>query len=480
MKRKDIDELLHPRSIAIVGASSTGYIGATAFLDNLIKSGYAGKLYPVNPKVESSCGIKAYPSLLDVPGHVDHVIVGIPARYTPAIVKDAIEKKVKSLHIFSSGFKEVNTQEGIALQKEIAALAQGKVRIIGPNCMGMYNPKEKIVFEIDQPTTEGDAAFLSHSGKMAITFVEIAEQEKNYCSKVISVGNAADLHILDFIEYFNEDDKTKSVSMYIEGIRNGEGQKILKLLKNTTKKKPVLLLKGGQKKVGAEAAVSHTGAMASDYRHWKALARQTGTIIVDSLYEMHDFIKLHRWMMPPKSKNTCLITLSGGNSVTYTDVCEKNGIELPSLGDDLQDELLNYIPDAGTIRRNPIDLTDQGFYPQIVESTIKTVGKDTRIDSVVFVFEVNMFSNRVLESGVDPYRLFKGWASAVSRAKEVLDIPILCVNPMNLDNPQLESYRRHLKEALDENKIPNFFTIERAAKALNRYCEYNQYLKSNL
>ena len=176
---------------------------------------------------------------------------------------------------------------------------------------------------------------------MAGLFAEIAVQEKNYCSKVVSLGNSSDLKLSDFLEYLSEDDETETISMYIEGVRNKEGKKFVDLLEKAARKKPVLIWKGGRTPDGAKAAASHTGAMASAFKLWKSIARQTGAILVEGINEMHDFIKLYRMAPAPESKKVCLVALGGGNSVTYTDVCARNGIELPELTQEVQEELLN-------------------------------------------------------------------------------------------------------------------------------------------
>ena len=251
MKRKDIHEILHPRSIAVVGASNEFSRGATMFLHSLMKIGYEGKIYPIHPTIEVSLGLKTYPSLLDVPDSVDHVIVGIPAHACPKVVEEAVKKGVRSVHFFTSGFAEVGTKEGVALQEKINEIARGKVRIIGPNCMGIYNPKIKIAFDETQTAISGGAGCVSQSGGMATYFSRNAVQEGNYCSKVVSIGNSSDLRLTDFLEYLSEDDETTTISMYIEGLGDGEGKKLLEILRNTTKRKPILIWKGGQTDQGA-------------------------------------------------------------------------------------------------------------------------------------------------------------------------------------------------------------------------------------
>ena len=479
MKRSDIHQLFHPKSIAIVGASSDLNRGASFFLDGLLEIGYTGKIFPINPGIDTAMGIKAFPSLLDIPDPVDHVIVGVPAKYAPSVVKDAVEKGVNSIHLFTSGFAEIHTKRGIALQKEITELAKGKTRIIGPNCMGIYHPKMKIAFQSGQSPMSGSAGFISQSGGMAALFSEIADQEKNYCSKVASIGNSSDLKLSDFLEYLCEDEDTKTISMYIEGVGEDEGSKFVDVLGKTTRKKPVLIWKGGQTSDGAKAASSHTGAMASQFKLWESIARQTGAIMVDGINEMHDFIKLYHMAPAPKSKRGCLVTLGGGNSVTYTDVCSGNGIELPDLTEEIQKELLNYIPSVGTIRRNPVDLSGNAFNPKVLGNAISTIGKDPNIDTVIFTFEVRSFTGRSAKMGIDPKRLLRGWAKSMETAKNQSDKLMLCCYPLIYETLDAEKNRMHLKNELYERQVPGFSTVERALKALSRYYHYNAFLQEH-
>jgi len=477
MKRKDIDTILHPKSIAVVGASSNLNSGATMFLNALLEIGYEGKIYPVNPNVEEALGLKTYPSLLDIPRNVDHVIVGVPASIGPSIIEQALKKGVRSIHFFTSGFAEIGTQEGIALQKKVTDLAQGKIRVIGPNCMGIYHPKMKIAFDRGQLPIPGGAAFVSQSGGLATYFSRNAIQEGNFCSKVLSIGNSSDLKLVDFLEYFGEDQETKTISMYIEGLGEGEGKKLLEVLRNTTQRKPVLIWKGGQTDVGARTALSHTGAMASGYELWQALARQFGAILVDSIEEMHDFIKLYRLTSPPESTRSCLVNIGGGASVKYADVCSKVGIDLPELQKETQDALLEFIPPVGTIRRNPVDASGSGWKRHAIEKTIRTIGCDPDIDSIIFVTQLLLSRSRAGGSVLSPQQILRHQVNAVVSAAKHLNIPVVCNNQIPFEDLTVEALRQYTKKELEKNGIPTFPSIKRTAKALKRYYEYNRFVK---
>ncbi len=477
MKRQDIHKILYPESIAVVGVSNHLLKGASMFLGAILNLGYEGKLYPVHPSEETIQGLECYPSLIDIPDRVDHVIIGVPAHITPDIIEHAIQKEVNSVHIFTAGFAEFGTQEGAALQKKIADMARGKVRIIGPNCMGLYNPEIKMTFDFSLPAITGDTGFLSQSGGLAVYFAQIGHQEKNYCSKVVSIGNSSDLKLTDFFEYLSGDDDTKNLCLYIEGLDKDEGAKFLEILKHTTPIKPVIIWKTGKTSAGANAAASHTGSMAGEYQFWQAISRQFGAVLVDSIDEMHDFIKIHRMTSAPKSNKSCIIAIGGGFSVAYTDTCVAGGLELPELQEKTQEDLLKYIPAMGTIRRNPVDLSGNTWTPGVMKNTLKTVGDDKHIDSVIFISDLTYVVKLSSQFGVDPNTVISSQVAEIAAARDDLDIPVLCVIPGNMDDLEVEKSRLFVKKELEDKNIPTFLTIERAIKALKRACEYQRFLE---
>ena len=478
MIRTDIEEILNPKSIAVVGVTNEPYRGATGFLACLLDIGFQGGLYPINPKIDESLGLKAYPSLLDVPDRVDHVVVAVPARQAPMVIEDAVKKGVRSVHFFTSGFAEVATDEGEALQKRIDELARGKLRILGPNCMGFYNPQAKVAFDIGQPAISGGAGFVSQSGGLATAFVQNAVSEGNFCSKVVSIGNSSDLKLTEFLEYFSEDDQTDVISLYIEGLGQGEGKNFLRILKRIAGKKPVLIWKGGLTDSGARAAFSHTAALAGASHMWPMLARQFGVILVDGVDEMHDFIKLHRLMPPPQTERTGMVAFGGGCSVTYSDVCTWHGIALPELEEQTRSILFEFIDNVGTMVVNPVDVSAGGWLPGVLEKTVTAVGQDPNIDCVLFVSQMVFLINIAGRLGIDPKKVLEYQAQGIGTAAKSIGLPVVCSNPAAFESLEAEEIRLHLKKELDKYGIPTFPTINRTVKALKRYHDYNQFVKT--
>ena len=231
-----LDYIFHPKSIAVAGVSSdtTRLSQGRHFLESLIDAGFEGKLYPFSRETGEVSGLKIYPSIKDVPGTVDYVISAIPAQHIPQLIIDCASKGVKAIHMFTAGFSEIEDEEGGQLQSQITALAQQTgVRIIGPNCMGLYCPKTHLAFHPDFPKESGNIGFISQSGGHSIYAVREAATKGIHFSKVISYGNAADLNESDFLEYLTHDPDTEVITAYFEGVK--DGNRFLKTLKQVAK-----------------------------------------------------------------------------------------------------------------------------------------------------------------------------------------------------------------------------------------------------
>jgi acyl-CoA synthetase (NDP forming) len=275
-----LDSLFHPRSIAVVGASDGYFNGVTqVFLDTLIQFKYKGAIYPVNPKFEKVSGLKCYPSVRDIPDVVDYVISIVPASVTPKLVEDCSARGVKTIHLYTSGFAETDEAERGELQQELVAAARkGGVRLIGPNCMGLFVPSEGITYSPAFPMEPGNVGFISQSGSYSLIIIRGAGARGIRFSKVVSYGNASDIDECDLLEYLASDPETKIIGAYIEGTR--DGKRLHRVLAETSARKPVIVIKKGGTPAGSRGASSHTGALAGDDKVWDAILRQTGVIRV--------------------------------------------------------------------------------------------------------------------------------------------------------------------------------------------------------
>ncbi|MEE8400395.1 MAG: CoA-binding protein, partial [Desulfobacterales bacterium] len=282
----NLDRAFNPKTVAIVGDSQKG---GFPWLRNL--SEFRGKVYSVQVNPESIKGIKAlgvenYTSLLDIPEPVDLVIVNLPRTLAPRILDDCIRKKAGAVHFFSSGFGETGTEEGMNLERTLVEKAErANFHIIGINCRGIFTPKIGLKQIAEQYSgISGPVGLISQSGGHAMTFARLAYLQGIVINKSVSFGNGIVLNACDFLEYFAEDPEIKIIAMYMEGVK--DGPRFVRLLKDVTTRKPVVILKGGRTSDGGRAVASHTGSLAIPDRIWDGIIGQTGAISVPGLDEM--------------------------------------------------------------------------------------------------------------------------------------------------------------------------------------------------
>lgn len=379
-----LDYLFHPESVAVAGVSGdmVKISGGRIFTENLIKAGYQGKIYPVGSSGGKVFGLRIYPSVLDIPGRVDYVISSIPAQYTPQLLRDCAIKGVKTVHMFTAGFSESGDKEGEELEAEITRIAQQKgIRILGPNCMGLYCPSNGLSFCSDFPRESGAVGFISQSGGHSLFGTMEATTRGIYFSKVISYGNASDLNESDFLEYLAADPETRTIAVYIEGVK--QGQRFMAVLKQATRVKPVIVFKGGATEAGARTVASHTAAIAGSDKIWGSLIKQVGAIQVHSIEELFDVVSLFNYMSPPTGRNVAIIGLGGGVSVQAADACYHAGLSVPLLSTELSQKLqATSGTNAGKIFKNPVDIFTHGSR-QFIQHVIQTIVNSHQIDIVM-------------------------------------------------------------------------------------------------
>lgn len=343
--------LLKPKTIAIIGASSTpGKIGYTV-VSNLIQSGYEGGIYPVNPKDSEILGFKAYPSVNDIPYVVDLAVITIPAKFVLDAVKQCGEKGVKGLSIITSGFSEVGDHE---TEDAIVRLAREyNMRVLGPNIVGTLSNSDKLnaSFAPFLPLP-GKASLVSQSGALLIAMDASTFTRRIGFDKMISIGNMADVDFTDMIRYLDEDPDSSCITMYIEGLKNGRS-----FMEEARKaSKPIVVLKSGVSAHGAAAAASHTGSLAGAARIYGSAFKQCGVTQADSLDDLFD--KTLALSLQPRmtGDNILILTNGGGVGVLATDAAEKYGLPLHFAPEDVQEELRRHMPDFGSAK-NPVDMT---------------------------------------------------------------------------------------------------------------------------
>jgi len=346
-----LNAVLKPKSIAIIGASSTpGKIGYTV-VDNLITSKYAGDVYPINLKASEILGFKAYPSVLDIPGDVDLAIFTIPAKFALNAIEECGKKGVKGLAIITSGFGEVGKTD---LEKKMVETANSYgIRILGPNIVGVLSNSMNMNASF-APTLPlpGKGSLVSQSGALLIAMDMATFTRRVGFDKLISIGNMSDITFGDMVEWLGQDEDTSSISLYIEGLK--DGRRFIELAQKT--RKPIIALKSGVSAHGAAAAASHTGSLAGAAKIYGAAFEQAGVVQASTLDNLFDRSLALSLQPPMPGDNLLIITNGGGVGVLATDAAERYGIPLKFAPDDVQTELKKYMPEFGSAK-NPADLT---------------------------------------------------------------------------------------------------------------------------
>ena len=351
----NIDSIFNPKSVAVVGASAKkGGVGNDVLV-NLIKD-FKGEIIPVNPKGGEIEGLKAYPTLNDVPTDVDLVLVLVNAKFVPDVVDQAIAKKVKGIVIISAGFKEVS-HEGAVIEKTMAEKARAAgIPLVGPNCLGVINAECGLNASFaSKICKQGSLAFISQSGALCTSVLDFAEARQMGFSKFVSFGNKSDVNETELLEYLADDPKTKAIALYLEDIADGKGFIEIASKIFWEKGKVVLCLKSGRSAEGAKAVSSHTGSLAGSDAVYDAIFTQSGVQRVDTIAELFDRAALYTTQPAPKGKNLAIITNAGGPGIMATDAAVRNGLKLAQLSDETKAKLKEVMPPAASLR-NPVDV----------------------------------------------------------------------------------------------------------------------------
>jgi acetyl coenzyme A synthetase (ADP forming)-like protein len=377
----DIEYLFEPRGVAVIGASQNPDKIGYKILENIVKGGYTGGIYPVNPKGDEILGLKVYKGIQDVESVVDVAFIVIPSVYVYDAVKDCAEKKVKFLPIISSGFSEVgNTEE----EKKIVLYANHHgMRVLGPNIFGIYSA------EVDLNGTfgprnilKGNVAIITQSGALGGSMIGKTAVENIGLSTIVSVGNKSDIGEADLLQYLVESDTTRVILMYIEGVK--EGDRLVDVLRNITKEKPVVVIKSGRSRRGAMAAASHTGSLAGQDKIFDAIMRQCGVLRAESIEEAFNWCKFLAHAPMPPGEKTVIVTNGGGLGVMATDACEKYDVKLLDDIKLLRDVFKEVTPDFGSTK-NPVDLTG-GATVDHYTSALQNALKAEDIDAVISLY----------------------------------------------------------------------------------------------
>jgi acetyl coenzyme A synthetase (ADP forming)-like protein len=370
--------IMNPKAVAVIGASdSEGKIG-NSVMKNIINGGYAGELYPINPKADEILGKKAYKSVKDIPGDVDVAVFAVPAKFCIAAMEEVGEKKISGAIMIPSGFAEVGEKD---LQDQLLAVARKhNVRIMGPNIYGFYYTPANLCATFCTPyDVKGKAALSSQSGGVGMSIIGFSRSTKMGVSAIVGLGNKSDLDEDDLLTFFEQDENTEVIAMHAEDLK--DGRSFAEVAKRVSKKKPIVMLKAGRTQLGAKAAASHTGALAGNDKIYDDVLRASGVIRAYALNDLLQFARGLPILPTPKGENIVIITGAGGSGVLLSDACVDNGLSLMKFPLDLDEAFKKFIPPFGA-SGNPVDITG-GEPPTTYEKTIRLGLEDDRIHSLI-------------------------------------------------------------------------------------------------
>jgi acyl-CoA synthetase (NDP forming) len=471
-ERSSLGALFSPNSVAIVGASANPFSGGHQFTRFLMDRSFRGKVYLVNPTAGDILGLKVYPGLAEIPeSSVDYVISCIPADGVLSLLDDCSRKNVKLVHLFTARLKETGRGKETKLQDEILEKARRLgIRILGPNCMGIYHPRAGLSFNYELPGETGSVGGFFQSGGGAAELVRYAALRGVRFSKVINYGNASDIDEIDLLDYFASDDETKVIASYVEGVK--DGKKFLESLALAARKKPVIVLKGGRGKAGAQLALSHTASLAGSINVWQAALRQYGATEVSSYQELIDQVAAFALLPPVTGRRIVVAGGGGGKSAVSADIWEEEGFELPELTVEFRGKLKEKLPQLWDWVRNPIDASLFQGTPMVDVNVLEWLSSGDGFD----VWIANLTQDDPLPNDIWENALAPNFVNSVAAIRK-RGKPVICVietgeiGPAEMKRWKWRAIAEVRKQIVD-NGVPVFSSPQRAAKAIKRLVDY--------
>jgi len=454
---RTLDPILRPRSIAVIGASRRpGTIGYQ-IVANLLRHGYEGVVYPVNPNARSIHSIPSYASVEEIPGPVDLAMVVVPKQLVLDVVDACGAKGIRGVVVISAGFREVGGTGAELERRLMERIRRYGMRLVGPNCMGVLSTADGVrmnaTFAPTMPPA-GPVSLMSQSGAMGVTILDYAAEYGIGIHDFVSVGNKPDVSGNDLIQYWAEDDATSVILMYLENF--GNPRKFTRLARRITKRKPIVVVKAGRTGAGARAASSHTGALAGADVAIDALLAQCGVMRVDTVEELFDLAMAFDQLPPPAGNRVAIVTNAGGPGIIIADACEARNLEVVPLSEETQASLREVLAEEASVR-NPVDMIASAT-PESYRLVLDRVLRDPNVDAAIAAF--------VPPLGIRQEEV----AGAIVEAKRGHDKPVLAVLMGRAGLPQ---GRAELQEA----GVPGYIFPESAARALASMYRYRQWLE---
>jgi acetyl coenzyme A synthetase (ADP forming)-like protein len=427
-----LEAFFTPQSVAVIGAARTpGKLGY-GVLSNILEYGYNGRVYPINPKADEILGLQSYPSVLDVPDPIEMAIIVIPNKYVPQVMEEC-------------------GQKGIKLERQVLEIArQHGIRVIGPNCLGIISTHTPLnaSFAADMPP-KGNIAFMSQSGALCTAILDWALSENIGFSYFVSLGNKADVDEVDLLEAWQQDQNSRVIIVYMEGLK--DGRKFIRVAREVTRHTPVIAVKSGNTAAGSRAVSSHTGTLAGSERAYEAAFEQTGVLRANSIEHLFDYSLAFAYQPALRGRNIAIVTNAGGPGIMATDALEESGMKLATLQPETVETLRQGLPAAANVF-NPIDVIGDALADRYAHA-LKAALADKNVDGVIVILTPQVYTE------------IEETAEIVGQIAATQEKPVLgCFMGQQKVGPGIKVLNRH--------SIPNYVFPERAVGAFRAMAEF--------
>lgn len=475
----DFERIFHPQRLAIVGVSadsrSIGF--GNGILVACRAMGFAGEILPVNPKGGAFAGQEIYRSVEDIPGDIDFAAIAVPAEAVPDALEACRRKGAAGAEVVTAGFAELGTPEGMALEQRVKEVAARGIRVVGPNCFGIYCPRSGLTLlpGPDLSRESGPVAFLSQSGGMSIDLAHAGKWMGIRFSKVVSFGNGADLRETELLRYLGDDPETGVVAMYVEGVEDGDA--FFEAARSVGRRKPVVVYKGGLSEAGRRAVVGHTASMGGSRAIWSGVLRQVNAVQVGDLAEMAQACLAFALLPARTYLGISVIGGGGALGVAAGDAAEANGISIPLLAPELQDRISAVLPKPGSSAGNPIDVANPFFPPEGLRRVLHLAAEDPRVELQVVTSLLYHYKSQAAAIGQSLAEVapFRELAEAAGDAAEATGKPVIVILPSlkrGGDDLDVLDVLARARQAFLDRGIPVFDDVAdglRAVGHLNAY-----------
>jgi acyl-CoA synthetase (NDP forming) len=469
--KKELDYIFKPRSIAVIGASDTFRKWGYLMVERPLKTGFQGTIYPINPTKSKVLGLPAYPSVAAVPGAIDLAVMTTPAATIPGLLRECVKKGIKGAVVISAGFAEVGEEGREFEQAMVEVVRSSNIRLVGPNCMGIWSAAGQLSLSFPLAPKAGPIAFISQSGTFGVAMAQVASSKGYGLSKFISIGNQADLEVSDYLDYLADDEDTRVIVLYLEGLK--DGRRFFTSACKAVKKKPIIVYKGGRSAAGARATMSHTASLAGSEKIFDGICRQIGLL---QAYESFHLFEMAEALvgLPLPAGNRIAILGSGGQGVVGTDACAALGLELPELDAETSAMITTLLPPHAPPARNPVDFAGSSRTAMQESEMIEALLKLDYIDGVISnvpvspqLWDRSLKIDRNSDLLPEPAHVALEGAKTYAALPKRYNKPVICLRFVRLEHDVME-------DILREGGIPIYDTPEQCARAMYALVHYGR------